>query len=142
MMATSSGSAEPLPALRIGSIVVDCTDLPNMTRFWREALHYVVRDPAQTDGAFLKDPAGRGPNLNLNLTSEGPLEGYRLHLDLYATDPLAEVDRLVRLGAKLQQGPEEGHDFVTLADPDGNLFCVIDVNWPDGSNDWSFGRRA
>jgi catechol 2,3-dioxygenase-like lactoylglutathione lyase family enzyme len=125
----------------IGSIVIDCTDLPRMVAFWSEALHYVPRDPPQPDGVILKDPRGRGPNLNLSLASEGPLEEYRIHLDLYATDPLTEVDRLVRLGATMKRTVEKGHDFVTLADPDGNLFDVIDINWPGGGKDWSFGRR-
>jgi hypothetical protein len=125
----------------IGSIVIDCTALPRMVAFWSEALHYVPRDPPRPDGVILKDPGGRGPNLNLSLSGEGPLDQYRLHLDLYATDPLAEVERLVRLGATLKRPAQPGEDFVTLADPDGNLFDVIDVNWPDGRTDWSFGRR-
>ena len=129
------------PEIRIGSIVVDCTDLPRMIEFWSAALHYVPRDPAQPDGVVLKDPRGRGPNLNLSLSSEGPMAEYRLHLDLYASDPLSEVDRLVRLGAKLTRGADAGHDFVTLADPDGNLFDVIDINWPDAKTEWSFGKR-
>jgi hypothetical protein len=75
------------------------------------------------------------------LSSEGPLEEYRLHLDLYTSEPLAEVERLQRLGATMRRGVESGHDFVTLADPDGNLFDVIDINWPDDSPDWWFGKR-
>ena len=126
----------------IGSIVVDCTDLPSMIEFWTQALHYVPRDPPQPDGVILKDPNGHGPNLNLNLTSEGPLDEYRLHLDLYASEPAAEVERLLHLGATVKRPAEPGHDFVTLADPDGNLFDVIDINWPDGPKDWWFGRRA
>lgn len=113
-----------------------------MIEFWREALHYVPRNPPEPDGVILKDPEGHDPNLNLNLTSEGRLDEYRLHLDLYASDPLAEVDRLIRLGVTLKRAAEKGHDFVTLADPDGNLFDVIDVNWPDESKDWWFGRRT
>jgi hypothetical protein len=134
-------AATELGKIWIGSIVVDCTDLPRMIEFWSGALDYVPRSPPQPDGVILKDPSGRGPNLNLNLTSEGPLAEYRLHLDLYATDPMAEVERLVHLGATLKRGPEAGHDFVTLADPDGNLFDVIDINWPDARKDWWFGRR-
>ncbi len=126
----------------IGSIVIDCTDLPRMIEFWSEALHYIPREPPQADGVVLKDPTGQGPNLNLSLTSEGPLDEYRLHLDLYASDPATEVERLVRLGAALKRPAEKGSDFVTLADPDGNLFDVIDVNWPDASTDWWFGRRV
>ena len=125
----------------IGSIVIDCTHLSRMIEFWSAALHYVPRDPPQPDGVILKDPDGRGPNLNLSLSSEGPLQEYRLHLDLYASNPTVEVERLLGLGATLERGPEEGHDFVTLADPDGNLFDVIDINWPDARKDWSFGQR-
>jgi hypothetical protein len=124
----------------IGSIVVDCTNLTRMIEFWSEALHYVPRDPPQPDGVILKDPTGHGPNLNLSLSSEGPLEEYRLHLDLYASHPEAEVERLVRLGARVTRPAEGGSDFVTLADPDGNLFDVIDVNWPDASKEWWFGK--
>ncbi|HEY1198085.1 MAG TPA: VOC family protein [Thermoplasmata archaeon] len=120
----------------IGSIVVDCSDLPRMIAFWQEALHYVPRDPPEPDGVVLKDPQGRGPNLSLNLTSEAPLDDYRLHLDLYSSVPEKEVERLLRLGATLMKPAEKGHDFVTLADPDGNLFDVID------KKGWSFSQRA
>ncbi|HYS70815.1 MAG TPA: VOC family protein [Thermoplasmata archaeon] len=124
------------PAVWIGSIVIDCSNLPGMMRFWREALHYVPREPPEPDGVVLKDPEGRGPNLSLNQTSEGPLNDYRLHLDLYSTDPDHEVERLLGLGATLNRPAEPGHDFVTLADPDGNLFDVVD------KKGWSFGQRA
>jgi len=120
----------------VGSIVVDCVDLPRMMAFWQEALHYVPRDPPEPDGVVLKDPTGVGPNLSLNLTSEGPLEDYRLHLDLYSSHPEAEVERLVGLGAKVTRPATKGHDFVTLADPDGNFFDVID------KKGWTQGQRA
>ncbi len=127
--------AEPPPGEKrgsgiwVGSIVIDCTDLPRMIAFWQAALGYVPRDPPAPDGVVLKDPRGRGPNLNLSLSGEGPLEEYRLHLDLYASDPAAEVERLVRLGATVKLEPHPGAEFVTLADPDGNLFDVIDIHW-------------
>ncbi|MFY9716950.1 MAG: VOC family protein [Thermoplasmata archaeon] len=120
----------------VGSVVVDCSDLPRMIAFWQEALHYVPRDPPEEDGVVLKDPTGQGPNLSLNRTSEAPLADYRLHLDLYSSDPAAEVRRLVQLGATLKRAADGDHDFVTLADPDGNLFDVID------KKGWSHGRRA
>jgi hypothetical protein len=120
----------------IGSLVVDCTHLQEMIRFWTQALHYVPRDPPGPDGVVLTDPAGRGPNLNLSLSGEGPLEEYRLHLDLYASDPEAEVERLIRLGATLKLPAAQGRDFVTLADPDGNLFDVVD------KKGWSFGQHV
>jgi catechol 2,3-dioxygenase-like lactoylglutathione lyase family enzyme len=120
----------------VGSIVVDCSDLPRMIAFWQEALHYVPRDPPEPDGVVLKDPGGRGPNLSLSRTMEGPLNDYRIHLDLYSSEPESEVERLLHLGATLKRPADETHDFVTLADPDGNLFDVID------KKDWRFGRRS
>ncbi len=120
----------------VGSVVIDCSDLPRMIDFWRAALHYVPRDPPNEDGVVLMDPEGAGPNVSLYHTDEGPLHDYRIHLDLYASDPEGEVKRLLSLGATLVRPMETGHDFVTLADPDGNLFDVID------KKGWTFGRRA
>jgi hypothetical protein len=52
----------------------------------------------------------------------------RLHLDLYTSDQKREVERLIRLGATRypwRYRPDD--DFVVLADPDDNLFCVAQV---------------
>ena len=84
----------------------------------------------------LKDPKGQGPNLSLSRTSEGPLDDYRIHLDLYSSEPETEVERLLHLGARVMRPADESHDFVTLADPDGNLFDVID------KKSWQFGQRS
>ena len=52
----------------------------------------------------------------------------RLHLDLYATDRKGEVERLVMIGATRYPWRYKPHDdFVVLEDPDGNLFCVVQV---------------
>jgi catechol 2,3-dioxygenase-like lactoylglutathione lyase family enzyme len=48
------------------------------------------------------------------------------HLDLYADDQQAEVARLIGLGAsEVEWDYEDGADYVVLADPDGNRFCVV-----------------
>lgn len=114
-------------SVRIGSIVIDCTDFPRMLAFWQEVLHYVPKYPPEEGWVILKDPDGRGPNVSLNQTGEGPLDQYRLHLDLYTEDQPGEVERLLHVGATLHRSPEPGEDFVVLADPDGNLFCVVDT---------------
>lgn len=120
----------------IGEIVIDCTDLPRMIAFWQQALHYVPRDSPRADGIILKDPESRSPNLCLKRTPEGPLDDYRIHLDLYSSDSVGEVERLVRLGATLKRRAKKGRGYSTLADPDGNLFDVID------KKGWSFGRHS
>ncbi len=131
--------------ITIGAVVVDCTRLDAMVRFWSQALHYVPRGPVRPDGVMLRDPKGKGPNLNLSLSNEGPAREYRLHLDLYVTDPIGELDRLLALGATVHHRPPPGHDFIELADPDGNLFCLIDIDWPrDRSywgDDWEYGKH-
>jgi catechol 2,3-dioxygenase-like lactoylglutathione lyase family enzyme len=114
--------------VKIGSIVVRCRDFDRMLAFWGAALHYVPRDPAERGWAILRDPAGRGPNVSLDQVPPGkelPRRG-RLHLDLYAEDQEKEVERLVGLGATRYPWRYPPHaDYVVLADPDGNLFCVV-----------------
>jgi predicted enzyme related to lactoylglutathione lyase len=49
---------------------------------------------------------------------------------LYADDQAAEVKRLIALGATevhWNKRPADA-DYVILADPEGNRFCVVDVS--------------
>ena len=75
----------------------------------------------------LTDPRRRWSNVSLQ-QSDAPKSGRnRLHLDLYAQDQLAEVARLESLGAtRLPWENPPDADYIVLADPDGNEFCVID----------------
>ena len=79
---------------------------------------------------ILKDPAGTSPNVSVQQTDELKFGKNRMHLDLYATDQKAEVERLLRLGASVHLLPKEGEDFVVLADPEGKLFCVVQLPRP------------
>lgn len=119
--------------LSIGSVVLGVSDVGRAAAFWMKALGYVARDGIEDDWAVLVPPDGAaGPRLSLGL-SETPLQEHpRVHLDLYAgdaADQAAEVRRLLGLGARRVDWdlyPEDA-DFVVLADPDGNRFCVIDT---------------
>lgn len=98
----------------------------------REALGYVAREELEDDWVVLVPAEGTGIQLSLGLT-ETPLQEHpRIHLDLYAgdaADQAAEVERLVSLGAQRIDWdlyPNDA-DFVVLADPVGNRFCVIDT---------------
>jgi hypothetical protein len=112
--------------VRVGSIVIDVDDFDRMMAFWQSALRYVPRRPPTPRDPFviLKDPAGKGPNVSIDAM---PPERGRLHLDLYTDDQEGEVERLLRLGATRYRLREPGEDFVVLADPEGNLFCVVDT---------------
>ena len=66
--------------------------------------------------------------MSLQQVPERASEKNRLHFDLYTTDQEAEVGRLLGIGAtRHPREPEPDEDFIVLADPEGNLFCVIDV---------------
>jgi len=112
--------------MKIGSIVIDCSDFDRMLAFWQEALHYVPREPAKGGWVVLHDPEGRSPNVSLNQVPEKRKGRNRLHLDLYTDDREGEVKRLLKIGAtRHPQEYEPDDDFRVLEDPDGNLFCVV-----------------
>lgn len=108
------------------------SDVRRAAAFWMEALAYEPRDEIEDDWVVLVPRQGAGVQLSLGL-SETPVQDHpRVHLDLYAgdaADQAAEVERLVSLGAQRVEWDlyPDDPDFVVLADPDGNRFCVIDT---------------
>ncbi len=96
-----------------------------MSAFWREALRYVPREPAKEGWVVLRDPAGRGPDVSLNCDPEKPASPGPIHLDLYTDDREREVKRLLLLRATRHRPPELDEDLEVLADPEGNLFCIV-----------------
>jgi catechol 2,3-dioxygenase-like lactoylglutathione lyase family enzyme len=114
--------------IRIGSIVWGVRDIPRAVAFWTEALGYrPLREPDE-DWALLAPVTGTGPRLAVKLVGSRANPSPRHHLDLYASDQQAEVARLLRLGAsRVDWDYEDGADYVVLADPDGNRFCVVDA---------------
>jgi len=116
--------------LRIGSIVLRVDDLERQTAFWEAALGYERRDSDSDDFVLLRPKDGAGPNVSLDRVRSTLQIPPRLHLDLYTEHQAAEVERLVALGAKevhWDKRPPDA-DYVILEDPEGNRFCVVDVN--------------
>jgi catechol 2,3-dioxygenase-like lactoylglutathione lyase family enzyme len=114
--------------LTIGTTVLGVGDVARAKAFWCAALGYVPRDPGDETWVVLLPPTGTGARLALGF-SETPIQEHpRVHLDLYADDQAAEVERLVGLGASRVDwdlyGPDP--DYIVLADTEGNRFCVID----------------
>ncbi len=115
--------------LRVGSIVIRVDDLECQTAFWTAALDYLARESDAGDFALLHPKDGVGPNVSLDRVRSTVQVPPRIHLDLYAEDQAAEVRRLVDLGATeihWEKRPADA-DYVILADPEGNRFCVIDA---------------
>ncbi|MFF1837169.1 VOC family protein [Streptomyces sp. NPDC058231] len=118
--------------LNIGSVVLGVSDVPRAAAFWTRALGYVPRDAIDDSWTVLRPPEGAGVQLSLGRSGTPAQDRPRVHLDLYArdaADQAAEVERLVALGATRVAWDlyPEDPDFVVLADPDGNRFCVIDA---------------
>jgi catechol 2,3-dioxygenase-like lactoylglutathione lyase family enzyme len=124
--------------LTIGVVALGVTDVRRAAEFWRRALGYELRD----DGfggwpTVLVPPGGQtGTMIALQRSETPPQDRPRIHLDLHVADAAeqqAEVDRLVSIGAeRVAWDSYPGDpDFVVLADPDGNRFCVVDLSHQD-----------
>jgi catechol 2,3-dioxygenase-like lactoylglutathione lyase family enzyme len=115
--------------IRVGSIVIRVDDLQRQTEFWTAALDYVPRDDESDDFRLLRPRSGIGPNVSLDRARSTLQVPPRIHLDLYADDQAAEVRRLIALGATevhWDKRPPDA-DYIILADPEGNRFCVVDA---------------
>ena len=136
---------------RTVQIVVDCHNPHALTRFWADLMDYEIEDnhdlieqllgagqitdadTVEIDGrrAFSKaaacvDAAGVGPRLLFQQVPESKQFKNRLHLDVRTGDDRdAVVARCLELGAtKLWDGQEGPSTWVTMADIEGNEFCV------------------
>ncbi len=115
--------------IRVGSIVLRVDDLQRQTEFWAAALDYVPRRDDSDDFVLLRPRNGVGPNISLDRVHSRLQVPPRIHLDLYAEDQAGEVERLKSLGATevhWDKRPPDA-DYIILADPEGNRFCVVDA---------------
>ena len=115
--------------LRIGSIVLRVDDLERQTEFWEAALGYARRETDSDDFVLLRPRDGVGPNLSLDRVRSTLQIPPRIHLDLYTEDQAGEIQRLKALGATHphEENRPPDADYVILADPEGNRFCVVDA---------------
>ena len=117
-----------MTAVRI-EVVIDVSDADRAVAFWSAALGYETHGRA---GQYrsLVDPQGVGPKLVLQEVADVKAGKNRVHLDVHAPDVAVEVDRLRALGAtRLDAEPlvEAGTSWVRMLDPDGNEFCVCQL---------------
>lgn len=111
------------------AIDLDCADKDRAAEFWCAVLGYVPFGSVGQYRSIVPPDGVDGPKLILQQVPEPKVAKNRMHLDLDlepGEDLEAEIARIVALGATKVAGPIEEHGmcWVTLADPDGNEFCV------------------
>ena len=95
-----------------------------MAEFWAAALRYDIQEITD-DFAAIVHPAGESPRCCFQKVPTAKVGKNRVHLDLYAADMEAEVERLVALGAqKMRVGNEDGVVWTVMLDVENNEFCV------------------
>ena len=133
-------------------LAIDAGDPHRLNRFWSAIVDYeiedhhdmVVRmlesgyanedDVVEIDGrkawktaAACRSGDGSGARLLFQRVPEPKSVKNRVHLDLHVAEGQrqATVDRAIGLGAtKLWDGQQGPQTWVTLADPEGNEFCI------------------
>jgi catechol 2,3-dioxygenase-like lactoylglutathione lyase family enzyme len=122
--------------LDVGVVALGVSDVGRAARFWCAALGYETREDGFGGWSMvLVPPDGSGTKLALQRSETPPHDHPRVHLDLHVADAAeqaSEVERLVSLGAERVDWDSypDDPDFVVLADPDGNRFCVVDLSHP------------
>jgi hypothetical protein len=134
-------------------LAIDCSSPHELADWWAEALGWQVEAQDEAfirrmvdaghateeettrhrgalvwrAGAAINSPQPGRPRVLFQAVPEAKTVKNRLHLDVRvgADGQEAEVARLVGLGAtELWRGSQGPHSWVTMADPEGNEFCV------------------
>ena len=108
-------------------VTIDCHDPYRLAGFWADVLGGKIHEDDQPGDAEVLI-IGPEPPLLFIQVPEGKTIKNRVHLDIQPQDRTrdAEVERLVKRGATMvgDHRTENGMGWATLADPEGNEFCV------------------
>lgn len=112
---------------RVRHTTVDCTDAYRLASFWAQVLDgSLAEDDLPGDPEALVTAAGQA--LLFVTVPDAKTVKNRVHLDLEPQDRTRdeEVERLLALGTALvaDHRRADGSGWATLADPEGNEFCV------------------
>ncbi|GAB3998515.1 VOC family protein [Nocardioides marmoraquaticus] len=115
---------------------IDCADAYALSEWWKGVLGYVddPDDPNEPghDECWIQRPDGGHALLFIEVPEAkdpGKQVKNRIHLDLCPSEDTrdVEVERLLGHGAQPVQDLriDDGRGWMTLADPEGNEFCVL-----------------
>ncbi|MFE3552608.1 VOC family protein [Streptomyces kronopolitis] len=112
---------------RVRHTTVDCTDAYRLACFWAQVLDGTLAEDDLPGDPEATVTASGGALLFLTVPDAKTVKN-RVHLDLEPQDRTRdeEVERLLALGAILvaDHRRADGTGWATLADPEGNEFCV------------------
>lgn len=125
---------------QIRDVIADCRHPASLTRFWAAVLDgYDVApyddaelarlremgiDDVEDDPTVLVEAPGVFSRFFFQRVDESKAVKNRWHLDLVADDPDAEFTRLLALGATVVADRRQSHNWITMADPEGNEVCL------------------
>lgn len=112
-----------MSGLRFTEVCIDAHDTGALAAWWSQVLGWPV-EPTEDEGDWrLRAPVG--PDLMFLPVPEAKTVKNRIHFDFTPDDQQAEVDRLIALGARRIDIGQGEQNWVVLADPEGNEFCVL-----------------
>lgn len=112
--------------IQIKVVTFDCRDPQALAAWWARQTGGVVREGSEGDDYVVVAPSGDGPHLGFQRVPDPTPGKNRVHLDLATADRDLEVERLLTEGAlEVARHEASGSEWVVLADPEGNQFCVF-----------------
>jgi predicted enzyme related to lactoylglutathione lyase len=121
---------------RINGILIDCKteDIDAAAKFWAETLGRPVdvnHRGSRGNYRMLETPGGE-----LSVQVQRVNHESRVHIDIETDDIPAEVARLEKLGAAVEERKDR---WVVMRAPSGQRFCIVRVqraDWPKNANQW------
>ena len=128
-------------ARRIGNVTFSCANPIPLGKFWAAALGWpdepidqgfiqtlldAGMDPAETESFYVtrETPTSR-PRFLFQRREKSRPDSYPIHLDFRADDREAELERLQRLGATVQETKsDDERTWTIMRDSESNPFCV------------------
>jgi predicted enzyme related to lactoylglutathione lyase len=115
-------------SISVLAISFDAHAAAQLAHFWAHTFHSTVNDGATEEFASIGVDTDHGLEtiLMFHKVFEGKTVKNRVHIDLQATDVVAEADRLTSLGAQQMRSLAENNNrWISLRDPEGNEFDLV-----------------
>ena len=122
---------------RLGWIQIDCPDPERLAVFWSAVLGVEIHGRLGSPPQFvdLDRQSTDAPHVSFQRVPEPKTVKNRVHLDLMVDDVDVATSRIESLGGRRRRPEadfrEYGYSWRTMADPEGNEFCLIYDGRPD-----------